>query len=368
MIKPEKEQVKMANNVEIISVKLNDIKVGRLVLNSQYLAVFEYDKAWLDNGFSISPIYLPLEPQTFVAKPSPFNGLFGVFNDSLPDGWGNLLLDRMLSARGIKPSSLSILDRLSIVGKNGLGALSYEPEVILKGVSNKFDLEYFAEEASKILKSNSSADVETLFNFNESSGGARPKVIINIEDEDWMVKFPSSYDPENIGEIEYNCSITAKKAGIEMSETKLFSGKYFGVKLFDRDKRQRFHIHSAAGILYADHRIPSLDYDDLLKLTKFITQDYIELEKMFRLMIFNIIIGNKDDHSKNFSYVYKNDKWSLSPAYDLTPNNGFNGFHSTTVLGKANPSFEDIVELGKRHGIKPTTTKSIFETIMDLNS
>ncbi|MBN2778646.1 MAG: type II toxin-antitoxin system HipA family toxin [Bacteroidales bacterium] len=356
----------MIKTVDILSIKLNGFKIGRLALNSKYLTVFEYDKTWLENGFSISPIYLPLEPKTFVAKPSPFNGLFGVFNDSLPDGWGNLLLDRLLRERGIDPSILSVLDRLSIVGKNGLGALSYEPEVILKGESNNFDLEYFAKEASKILQSKASADVETLYHFNESSGGARPKVIINFEGEDWMVKFPSSYDPENIGEIEYNCSLLAKKSGIEMSETKLFAGKYFGVKLFDRDKNQRFHIHSASGILYADHRIPSLDYDDLLKLTKFITQDYAELEKVFRLMIFNIIIGNKDDHSKNFSYIYKNDKWRLSPAYDLSPNNGFNGFHSTTVLGKANPELKDIVELGKRHGIKPTATKTIFDAIMGL--
>jgi serine/threonine-protein kinase HipA len=358
----------MIKTVEILSVKLNGIKLGRLALNSKRLAVFEYDKTWLENGFSISPIYLPLESGTFVSKHSPFNGLFGVFNDSLPDGWGSLLLDRLLRERGIDPSTLSVLDRLSIVGKNGLGALSYEPEVLLKVTSYKFDLDYFADEASKILQSKTYADVETLYKFNESSGGARPKVIINFEGEDWMVKFPSSYDPENIGEIEYNCSLTAKKAGIEMSNTKLFSGKYFGVKLFDRDKSQRFHIHSASGILYADHRIPSLDYDDLLKLTQFITGDYNELEKMFRLMVFNIVIGNKDDHSKNFSYIYKNKNWSLSPAYDLTPNNGFNGFHSTSVLGKANPEFEDIIQLGKRHGIKPNITKTIFENTMDLKN
>jgi serine/threonine-protein kinase HipA len=189
----------MIKTVEILSVKLNGFKIGRLALNSKYLAVFEYDKTWLENGFSISPIYLPLEPKTFMAKPSPFIGLFGVFNDSLPDGWGNLLLDRMLSDRGIKPSSLTVLDRLSIVGQNGIGALSYEPEVILKGESNNYDLEYFAEEANKILQSKATADVEALYNFNESSGGARPKVIMNFEGEDWMVKFPSSYDPKNIG-------------------------------------------------------------------------------------------------------------------------------------------------------------------------
>jgi serine/threonine-protein kinase HipA len=351
----------MIKTVDILKVKYNEITVGRLVLNRENLAVFEYDIDWLNSGFSISPIHLPLTSESFIAKRNPFNGLFGVFNDSLPDGWGNLLLDRLLKEKGINPIELSVLDRLSIVGNNGMGALSYEPESMKLDSSVDFDLDFFAAETMKILQSQDSESVETLYKDNGSSGGARPKVLIKHENEEWMVKFRSSFDPEYIGEIEYNCSLAAKRAGIEMPETKLFEGKYFGVKLFDRNENRRIHVHTASGLLYADHRLPALDYDDLLKLTRYITRDLSEVEKMFRLMIFNIVIGNKDDHAKNFSFIFKDDKWKLSPAYDLTPNFGFNGNHSTTILGKGNPDDKDILELGKRHGFEKKFISTIIE-------
>ncbi|HNQ68542.1 MAG TPA: type II toxin-antitoxin system HipA family toxin [Bacteroidales bacterium] len=353
----------MIKTVDILKVKYNEITVGRLVLNRKNLAVFEYDIDWLNSGFSISPIHLPLTAESFIAKQNPFNGLFGVFNDSLPDGWGNLLLDRLLKEKGINPLELSVLDRLSIVGKNGMGALSYEPESMKLDSNVDFNLDFFAAETMKILQSQDSEAIETLYKNNGSSGGARPKVLIKHENEEWMVKFRSSFDPENIGEIEYNCSLAAKRVGIEMPETKLFKDKYFGVKLFDRNENNRIHVHTASGLLYADHRLPSLDYNDLLKLTRYITGDLTEVEKMFRLMIFNIYIGNKDDHAKNFSFIYKNNKWNLSPAYDLTPNFGFNGNHSTTILGKGNPDDKDIVELGKRHGFEKKNISSLIEDI-----
>lgn len=351
----------MIKTVDILKVKYNDITVGRLVLNRDNIAVFEYDEEWLNTGFSISPVHLPLTSESFIAKRNPFNGLFGVFNDSLPDGWGNLLLDRLLKEKGINPLELSVLDRLGIVGKNGMGALSYEPESMKLDSGVDFDLDFLAAETMKILQSQNSEAVEILYKDNGSSGGARPKVLIKHEEEEWMVKFRSSFDPENIGEIEYNYSVFAKKCGIEMPETKLFEGKYFGVRLFDRDKNNRIHVHTASGLLYADHRLPALDYDDLLKLTRYITGDLSEVEKMFRLMIFNIVTGNKDDHAKNFSFIYKNDKWKLSPAYDLTPNYGFNGNHSTTILGKGNPDDKDILELGKRHGFEKKKISLLIE-------
>ncbi len=351
----------MIKTVDILKVKYNYITVGRLVLSRENLAVFEYDTDWLNSGFSISPIHLPLTSESFIAKRNPFNGLFGVFNDSLPDGWGNLLLDRLLKEKGINPLELSVLDRLSIVGKNGMGALSYEPESMKLDSSVDFDLDFFDAETMKILQSQDSEAVETLYKDNGSSGGARPKVLIKHENEEWMVKFRSSFDPENIGEIEYNCSLAAKRAGIEMPETKLFEGKYFGVKLFDRNENNRIHVHTASGLLYANHRLPALDYDDLLKLTRYITSDLTEVGKMFRLMIFNIVIGNKDDHAKNFSFILKDDKWKLSPAYDLTPNFGFNGNHSTTILGKGNPEDKDIFELAKRHGFEKKNISLLIE-------
>ncbi len=117
----------MFDAVEVLGVTLNGQKVGRLVLTSDHRCLFEYDIQWLNEGFSISPFYLPLRNGVFTAKNDPFDGLFGVFNDSLPDGWGRLLMDRWLRAQGIEPKLLSVLDRLSLVGDNGMGALSYSP-------------------------------------------------------------------------------------------------------------------------------------------------------------------------------------------------------------------------------------------------
>ena len=129
---------------EIIVVKLHGKAVGRLVLSPEGLAVFEYEDNWLKQGFSISPFYLPLRAGAFVAKRSPFQGNFGVFADSLPDGWGNLLLDRVMKQHGVNPFSLSILQRLSLVGSFGMGALCYEPEQIITSIKPSNDLNFLA--------------------------------------------------------------------------------------------------------------------------------------------------------------------------------------------------------------------------------
>ncbi len=356
----------MINKQDIIEVLYNDASVGKLALNKQNLSVFEYDSNWIETGFSISPIYLPLEKKTFVAKKDPFDGLFGVFNDSLPDGWGRLLIDRYIRSKGFDAKALSILDRLSLVGKNGMGALSYLP---CNKIDTKYDIDeidYYAKEVEKIIESKNAHNLELLIAKAGSSAGVRPKVLINFNNDVWLVKFPAQYDDESIGEIEYNCSVLARKCMIEMTETRLFNNKYFGTKLFDRDKDQRFHVHSASGLLYASHRLPSLDYEDLIKLTHFLTKDFNEVEKMFNLMVFNIFIENRDDHARNFSYVYKANKWKLSHAYDLTPSYGFNGRHSTTVMGNGNPDKNDILKLAKHTGFPEDKAKIIIERNMDV--
>jgi serine/threonine-protein kinase HipA len=157
----------------------------------------------------------------------------------------------------------------------------------------------------------------------------------------------------------------AKKCGIEMPETRLFEGKFFGVRRFDREEGRRIHVHSAAGLLYASHRLPSLDYSALMKATMVLTRDNTEVAKMFRLMVFNVLIGNKDDHAKNFSFVYKNDSWQLSPAYDLLPSAGFNNNHTTTVNGKGKPVIKDCIEVARLTAFPEKMAKRIIEEVMD---
>ena len=149
-----------------------------------------------------------------------------------------------------------------------------------------------------------------------------------------------------------------------MPATRLIEGKYFSVQRFDRENGKRLHVHSAAGLLYASHRLPSLDYTELLKATMALTKDINEMEKMFRLMVFNVLIGNKDDHAKNFSFVYSNSKWCLSPAYDLLPSVGFNNNHTTTINGKGKPEIKDCMEVAKLTAFPLKTAKKIINQVM----
>ena len=357
----------MNKTIEVISVRIHNDKVGRLAISLEGLAVFEYDFDWLTNGYSISPFYLPLQNGIFTAKRKPFQGNFGVFADSLPDGWGNLLLDRVLKKYQINPNTLNILTRLSLVGNNGMGALCYEPEQELSHLLPSSDLNFLASEVDKILNEEVESDALELINQQAaSSAGARPKVMLKYNNEHWLVKFPSSNDSKNIGEIEYKYSLLAKKAGLEMPETFLFEEKYFGVKRFDRDGDNRIHIHSAAALIYADIRLPALDYIELIKATWVLTRNVVEAEKMFRLMVFNFLIENKDDHAKNFSFIYKKNKWQCSPVYDILPSSGFNGQHSTTIAGQGNPLVKDIFVVAKQSNISAKNAKLIYEEVADV--
>jgi len=356
----------MSEPVDLLKVFIEDKYVGRMVLSPESLCMFEYDSDFVTTGFPISPFYLPLRSGLFTARREPFNGLFGVFNDSLPDGWGNLLIDRYLLTKGIKPQSLSVLDRLSIIGSPGMGALRYVPDRHIIAGREINDINILAAEVSKVISEvDYDVPLDVLAEMGGSSGGARPKVLISYRGNPWMVKFPSSYDQDDIGRIEYNYSFTAKKCGIEMPETELFEGKYFGVRRFDRDGDRRIHMHSASGLLYASHRFPSLDYIDLIKATLALTKSMEEAYRMFRLMVFNVLTGNKDDHAKNFPFVYSEGSWNLSPAYDLVPGSGFNDNHSTTIAGKGNPDMEDIFYVVKETGLVMKKARHIFDEVYD---
>lgn len=355
------------NNIKVIDVALSGEKIGRLALTADNLCAFEYDANYLRTGVSISPYYLPLKPQVFIAKRDPFSGNFGVFDDSLPDGWGNLILDRYLKEKGVNPYQLTILQRLSLIGKAGRGALEYYPDNSVAEEADYLELNKIAEEAEKLLNSDeyTSGSLETLYKHGGSSGGARPKVFLKIDGEEWMIKFKAGIDPLNVGEVEYQYSLLARECGLIMPETKLFENKYFGVKRFDRENGLKYHVISAAGLSNADYRIPSLDYETLLTICLNLTRDMEEVYRLFRWMVFNLLIGNKDDHAKNFSFILKDNQWKLSPAYDILPNEGFNGYHTTTINGKGCPSKKDVFEVAKRVGLDRTKSELIYNEISE---
>lgn len=360
------------NKIKSLQVFYNEKKVGTLALMKNNIVAFEYDSNWITNGFSISPFSLPLKKQVFIPRIDPFDGLYGVFSDSLPDGWGRLLVDRMLNSQNINPREISQIDRLAIVGETGMGALSYKPEYnLLEDKDYQEDYDNLALSCKKILNTEHSADLDNLFRLGGSSGGARPKILTKIDNEDWIIKFPSSLDDNNIGELEYLYSVCAKKCKIDIPETKLFPSKissgYFGIKRFDRKKLstgtiRKLHMISVSGLLETSHRIPNLDYNDLMQLTLNLTKSFEEVEKLFRLMCFNVFSHNRDDHSKNFSFIYNEDlnKWELSPAYDLTYSYSINGEHATTINGNGeNPSLNDILKVAEKIGLDKKKAEKI---------
>ena len=333
----------MLKGISSLNVFLHQDFLGRLALTPEGLCAFEYAPEFLTKGFSISPFYLPLRPGLFIARPEPFGGNFGVFNDSLPDGWGHLLLNRYLAGQGIDHASLSILDRLSLVGQTGMGALEYLPDQSISSRNSKINLDQIALEIRKIIDEIPySGNLEMLIARGGSSAGARPKVLIEHEAKSWMVKFPASQDPEEIGLLEYETAQIARKCGILIPETRLFEGKYFGIQRFDRIAGMKIHMLSASGLLHASHRYPALDYTELIKATRILTHDLREAYRLFRVMVFNVLIGNMDDHAKNFSFLHDGLNCRLSPAYDLIKSSGFNGNHTTTVAGAGRPQRDDI--------------------------
>lgn len=346
--------------------------VGTLSLTpDNRLNVFEYDKSWLADGFSISPLELPLKPGVFIARPHPFYGNFGIFEDSLPDGYGRYLLHKALLRKGIDDSDLSSLDRLAIVSDNGMGALTYSPAINLEQEEPVTDFDRLQQIALEVLKEQQDNDAGLLLYNSGNSGGARPKAVFSDSKGHWIVKFRHIYDPTDIGIQEHLYNETARKCGIIVPDFRLVNGRYFASRRFDIDKDgNRLHTATAGGLLCVSLREPFMDYSNLLALTGYITQCREDVEQMYRRMIFNYLTDNKDDHCKNFSfYVVKNYNnrdwhWRLAPAYDLTLcKEGYNGEHATSVNGTGQPALSDFISVGTKIKLPESRCREIIEEV-----
>lgn len=361
----------MINNYKKVKVIYNGRIVGYLAEVDEKIA-FQYDSEWLTNGFSISSFSLPLSDKVYISNSPYFNGLFGVFADSLPDGWGELLLIRMLNKNGINPNKISPITKLTLVNNTGLGGLTYLPCQNNEKTAVNIDLDRISLEAQKILNNESNlTDFDEVYKLGGASGGARPKAHIAIDNSDWIVKFPCHYDPQNIGEQEYMANSIGRKCGIKVPDFKLLDSKicsgYFATKRFDRIKEKRVHTISLSSLLETTHRIPSLDYKHLFQVIQSICVDKADLYEAFRRMCFNVLYANKDDHGKNFSFIYddKLNGYRLSPAYDLTslPQKAE---HEMTVNGNGKPTREDIFVLAKSIGLKNNICQDIYNSIKNI--
>jgi serine/threonine-protein kinase HipA len=336
----------MMENMQYVSVIYHNRKVGTLSMGKHSCCQFEYDPTWLHDGFSISPLQLPLKAGLFSANWQPFKGNFGIFEDSLPGGYGEYLLQKVLRREGIDYRSLSPIQRLSIVGSSGMGALCYIPESKVSGAASSLSLDEMQSLALEVLTERTDEGTEMLLAGSGNSGGVRPKCLYSDATGHWLVKFRHTFDPKDIGQQEYHYNEIAKKAGIIVPEFKLMEGKYFATRRFDLDEQgNRIHMATASGLLNEPLTPPKMDYHSLLQLTGYLTQSPEAVEQQFRRMVFNHYARNFDDHARNFSFLCRNGRWELAPAYDLT-NDQTLGEHATSVNFKGLPSDEDFITVG----------------------
>lgn len=357
--------------IDRLTVRYHGRVVGTLSLTpDDKLCAFEYSREWLSEGFSISPLELPLKQGLFLAKPTPFAGDFGVFEDSLPDGYGRYLLHKTLMKDGVDDRNLSALDRLSIVGNGGMGALTYEPVTEIKTCDGINDFDELQEKALEVLREQQDTDAGLLLYNSGNSGGCRPKAIFTDDDGHWLVKFRHTYDPQDMGRLEYHYNEVARKCGITVPDFKLMNNRYFASKRFDiTADGERIHTVTAGGLLCLSLSQPVLDYCNLLSLTGYITQNPKDVEEMYRRMIFNYLTDNKDDHCKNFSFIVGKDdngqyRYHLAPAYDLTLcTEGYNGEHATSVNGTGHPTLQDMIKVGTKIKMQEQRCKEIYDDV-----
>lgn len=328
---------------------------------------YEYSLQAIERGLQLSPMHHPLPRPGAAALPfkgeSYFFGLPGFIADALPDGWGMLLMDRALRRLGREPRGVSILERLAVVGHRAMGALSFEPadEDILP--AEKLQLKDLAKEVMALQTDENSGtqkadeQLRHLMQLGGSPQGARPKVLLDFNAQTgaissgmpligsatpWLMKFPADSEHREVCAVEELYARVARQGGIDMPRSRFFDlgqkHSAFGVERFDRvvkaNQISRVPIMSMSAYLQTDHRLPSLDYETVLLATLRITGDQREVVKAFERCIFNVIMHNRDDHSRNFAFrLDEQGFWKLSPAFDLTHSFGPGGEHSTSVAG-----------------------------------
>ena len=342
-----------------------------------------------DAGFTASP--LPLSP-LLVRTPSglmrpkgrAFGDLPGLFGDSLPDGWGRLLIDRELAARGRSAIDITDLDRLAMVGRDGMGALTYRPADEPERQED-ISLDWFDRLVPEVGGGATAEDLERLRQMAGGSQGARPKFVAQISSDrtrlrghrqvwepGWrhvLVKRRALTDDAGAIEAEAAYAAMAKAAGISMMPVEVLravSGEpFFVTDRFDRDGGARLHMQTVAALLDVDFRTAMLDYIDLLKLVRMMTRDQRAVEEMFRRMVFNVRALNRDDHLKNHAFLMDaTGAWSLAPAYDLSLSRGPGGEHTLLVGGEGRrPGHRQFDLVAEKSGIKPRQATAIVDAV-----
>jgi len=362
-------------------------QVGKLA-TSGVKTVFEYDDLWVKRGIELSPFELPTEKRSFQLDPRRMvASTFGLFADSLPDGWGLLIMDRWFKKRGIEKKDVTAIDRLAFLGIYAMGALCYRPPIqdVSSNSVEAVSIGEMAREAYELYEGRIEEAGRLLAQIGGSPGGARPKALIGISNDlksfvsgtsclpegftQWFVKFSGTTNAYD-GVLEFIYNRMAQNAGINVPEHLLIVDdkdvQHLATRRFDRlSGNRRRHMATACGLLHADHMAPTLDYEALMKVAWRLTNSAAQAEEQFRRAAFNLFAMNCDDHSKNHGYVMSEDgEWELSPAYDLTFSTGPNGEHWTSYSGEGrNPTITQLSKLASVASISEKTAISIINQV-----
>ncbi len=367
-----------------LTIRYQGERVGRLNDDTGPM-LFQYDNDFLSRKIELSPFYLPLR-QGVDATRSPFEGdLPGLFADSLPDHWGRTIMDRRLREAGVSPESVSILKRLALVGSGGLGALTYHPDETAEE-NSLADIKEAMQFARAVIEESAESlpGSRVLQEAGSNPGGRFPKLLIGWkkDSERLMIgsrDFTEGYEPcimkldmgmllpprlRNVCEKEYHLLSAARQAGIETPDHWLIEGEneesgsyaHLVIRRFDREDRQKIHTHTFGGLTHQLAIRYGSSYEDLLRTTLALTKDHRQVAQQYRRMVFNAVCGNRDDHVRNHSFLFKESTgWTLSPAYDLTPTPEKKE-HALSINSKWNSIADaDLIEVAELFSIdKPT--------------
>jgi len=402
--------------MEVITITYQDDVVGAVSFDTEKgLGSFEYDPGFIKKGIELSPIKMPLSNRIYSFPELDFNtfkGLPGLIADSLPDDFGNAVLNAWVAGQGRSPSDITPLQRLQYTGKRGMGALEYAPATKLRSLnaSQQVEIQSLVSIAQEILDLRGNFEVElkqsgqddreammSLLSVGMSAGGARPKAVLAFNEDFTQVrsgqtKVPSGFthylmkfdgvsehnknqetfgDPLGYGAMEFVYHLMANKCGVDMMPCRLLhegNRRHFITQRFDRNKNNKVHVQTLNGLAHVDYKKPgAFSYEELFGIARQLKLSAVEAEQLFKRMTFNIIARNHDDHSKNFAFMLKKDKWSLAPAYDLAysykPGSKWVNSHWMSLNGKRDRfTRSDFYRLEK---LSPIFSKKKIDDIID---
>jgi len=402
--------------MEVITITYQDDVVGAVSFDTEKgLGSFEYDPGFIKKGIELSPIKMPLSNRIYSFPELDFNtfkGLPGLIADSLPDDFGNAVLNAWVAGQGRSPSDITPLQRLQYTGKRGMGALEYAPATKLRSLnaSQQVEIQSLVSIAQEILDLRGNFEVElkqsgqddreammSLLSVGMSAGGARPKAVLAFNEDfpqvrSGQTKVPSGFthylmkfdgvsehnknqetfgDPLGYGAMEFVYYLMANKCGVDMMPCRLLhegNRRHFITQRFDRNKNNKVHVQTLNGLAHVDYKKPgAFSYEELFGIARQLKLSAVEAEQLFKRMTFNIIARNHDDHSKNFAFMLKKDKWSLAPAYDLAysykPGSKWVNSHWMSLNGKRDRfTRSDFYRLEK---LSPIFSKKKIDDIID---